>query len=104
MAIAFKESSFTQKAISKDGGYGLFQKTYMLDPKRTKKKVLNDIEYAKRMCIADLERWSKVHNGNKLKTLASYNAGYKYKNGLKYAKHVLRLEKQFKEMQYNGII
>ena len=75
----------------------------MLDPKRTKKKVLNDLSYAKRMCIADLDRWSKVHKGNKLKTLASYNAGYKYKNGLKYARDVLRLEQEFKKMSYKGV-
>ncbi len=103
MALAIKESSIGKNMVnrrSKD--YGLFQANIKTVLSREKmedtpsnrdylaNKLVNDISYATKNAIVELEYWLKVHKNDWFKAWASYNTGWRYKGntGLKYSEDI----------------
>lgn len=102
-AIAWQETSAGANMAPKDKhhAYGMFQNYLPTLRNRASQKGLNmsDKELIKHAskrensaawAYEELSYWMKVHDGNTRKALAAYNAGRKWKNGLKYATFILQ--------------
>lgn len=111
-AIAWIESRAcedTGKGKKNHGAYGCWQvttssaketfsKSY---PKRTVIKKLETLHGGTECAIGELSYWLNYHRGDIKKALASYNAGFKYKNprARQYAKMVMHTAKILEEKQ-----
>lgn len=102
-AIAWHESSAGANLAPKDGhhAYGMFQNYLPTVRNRYAEKgiIISDREIIKNLskrensaawAYEELNYWLEKHDGNTRKALAAYNAGRKWKNGLKYADAVLK--------------
>ena len=99
IAIAIVESDLNNKVVSNKGAMGLFQiiPKFALKPREARARIkANDIPYMKQLAYHNLTYWYKATGGDKVKALAGYNAGYKYKQGIgyEYAYKVLAIEQE----------
>ena len=104
-AIAWKESNFNTKAVSKVGALGTYQVMPRYHAKASgekveyvKKKLIKDQVYASTASANNLNYWKWYHGDEAYtKILASYNAGFNVKAGLEYAKDVKLRAKAIKK-------
>ncbi|WJZ27997.1 hypothetical protein NCTGTJJY_CDS0118 [Serratia phage 92A1] len=102
-AIIWRETSAGSNMGPKDNhhAYGMFQNYLPTLRSRATQKGLNmsDRELIRHVqkrensaawAYEELQYWMSVHDGNTRKALAAYNAGRKWKLGLKYADDVLK--------------
>ena len=104
-AIAWKESNFNTKAVSKVGALGTYQVMPRYHAKASgekvehvKKKLIKDQVYASTASANNLNYWKWYHGDEAYtKILASYNAGFNIKAGMAYAKDVKLRAKAIKK-------
>lgn len=112
-AIAWHESSAGIKTSAGSGhhAYGMFQ-NYL--PTLRNRAIQKGLDMSDRQLIRhmgnrensaswayeELQYWLTVHKGDTRKALASYNAGWKIKNGMKYANDVLSKANYLKANDY----
>lgn len=113
-AIAWEESSAgINTGRNKKGhhAYGMFQNLYGTVVKKLKQRNIpfthsflkKDLETnfsSAEWAMDELQYWLKVRRGNIRHALASYNAGWNYRAGLKYADRVLRKNQALKQMDF----
>jgi len=110
-AIVWQESSAgvqRENYISGCFGIGHIRLRTYLDRHKIKRTYKNQLIYKHLLTYNDdlnlqamvdeLEFWLKVHDGNFLKSWASYFAGYDVKAGLSYARDIQAKIKQLKKM------
>lgn len=99
--------------VAKSGGkghhaYGAFQNYLPTVRNRFKQKGLNysdkeivellmDRNFSATMAEEELNDWFRVRKGDLFKTLASYNAGWKWQNGRSYANNVMKKAEYLKK-------
>ena len=104
-AVAWKESNFDTKAVSKVGALGTYQVMPRYHAKvsgekveHVKKKLIKDQVYASTASANNLNYWKWYHGDEAYtKILASYNAGFNVKAGMEYAKDVKLRAKAIKK-------